>query len=174
MKIFITILACFFFLSGSGQSNSFPRYWEGDWKGELSWYQTGIEEARKINMELRIRPTDSINTWAWQIIYGSEEKDNRPYRLVMKDSVGVHWAIDEFNGIILDQYWVGNKFCGSFSVLESTIVNSYWIENDQLMVEFYSYATKPVATSGQGTKETPSVDSYRIGSYQKAVLHRIK
>jgi hypothetical protein len=60
-------------------------------------------------MELRIHPADSINTWTWQIIYGSESEDNRPYNLIKKDTSGIHWVIDEKDGIILDQYWVGNN-----------------------------------------------------------------
>ena len=124
-------------------------------------------------MELRIHPADSAGTWNWQIIYGSEAEDNRPYKLVRKDTAGIHWVIDENNGIILDQYWVADKFSGAFTVLNSTIVNSYWMENNKLMVEFYHVSAKPIATTGKGTDESPHVDSYRVGGYQKAVLTRI-
>ena len=123
-------------------------------------------------MELRIHPADSINTWTWQIIYGSESEDNRPYNLIKKDSSGIHWIIDENDGIILDQYWVGNKFCGAFTVQNSTIMNSYWMEKNKLIVEFYNASAKPVATTGKGTEDSPKVDSYKVGSYQKAILTR--
>jgi hypothetical protein len=83
-------------------------------------------------------------------------------------------VIDELNGIVLDQYWVGNKFCGAFTVMGNTIVNNYWMENDKLMIEFYSIEANPIATTGKGTEESPSVESYSIRSYQKAVLHRTK
>ena len=82
--------------------------------------------------------------------------------------------IDENNGIVLDQYWIGNKFCGAFTVMGNTIVNNYWMENDKLMVEFYGIGAKPIATTGKGTEESPAVDSYKIGSYQKAILQRTK
>jgi len=39
-------------------------------------------------------------------------------------------------------------------------------------VEFFSIGAKPIATTGHGTEESPAVDSYRVGSYQKAVLRR--
>ncbi len=174
MKLIGIIAALLIYTSSFAQNRSFPKSWEGEWKGELSWYKTGAKEPQKVNIEIRIRPADSINTWSWQIIYGSETEDSRPYKLVMKDSIGVHWVIDENNGIVLDQYWVADKFCGAFTVMNSTIVNNYWMEDNKLIVEFYSISAKPISTSGKGTEESPAVDSYKVGSYQKAVLLRTK
>ena len=174
MKLTLTFLVVLVSVVTSAQSQSFPKSWEGNWKGELNWYKTGAKEPQKVNMEMRIRPTDSINTWSWQIIYGSETEDNRPYKLIMKDSIGIHWVIDENNGIVLDQYWVAGKFCGAFTVTNSTIINNYWMEGNKLIVEFYSISAKPVSTTGKGTEDSPSVDSYKIGSYQKAILTKVK
>jgi hypothetical protein len=180
MRVFILLVACFISFSATCQSNTFPQSWVGNWKGELYWYKTGKAEPQKVNMELRIQPTDIPGTFTWQIIYGSVTEDNRPYTLIAKDSTKIHWVIDENNGIVLDQYWIGNKFCGAFTVKNNTIVNNYWMENDpqdsvnKLMVEFYSIGAKPITTTGKGTEESPSVDSYKIGSYQKAVLLRTK
>jgi hypothetical protein len=169
------LLLLFFGLSGlfvNGQSASFPSAWEGNWKGELQWFKTGTAIPQKVVMELRIHRTDSTNKFTWQIIYGSITQDNRPYTLIAKDTSGIHWIINENNGIVLDQYWVGNKFCGAFTVMNNTIVNNYWMENNKLLIEFYSIGAKPVATTGNDTDESPLVDSYKIGSYQKAVLTR--
>jgi hypothetical protein len=171
MKQFITGLCFFIAIPVAAQPGNFPKAWEGNWKGELQWYRTGKAEPQKVNMELRIHPTDSA-AWTWQIIYGKETEDNRPYQLLQKDTAGVHWVIDEKNGIVLDQYWVANRFCGAFTVMNNTILNSYWMEKDKLMIEFFSLGAKPVTTSGKGTEESPSVDSYRIGSYQKVILKR--
>ncbi len=174
MKCIMLLLAAFISLSAISQSTSFPQSWVGNWKGELDWYRTGKAEPQKVNMELRIQPTGIPGTFTWQIIYGSATEDNRPYTLIAKDTTKTHWVIDENNGIVLDQYWVGNKFCGAFTVMDKTIVNNYWMENDKLMIEFYSIGAKPIATTGKGTEESPAVDSYQIGSYQKAVLLRTK
>jgi len=125
-------------------------------------------------MELRIHKTGSANTWTWQIIYGSETEDNRPYKLIKKDAAGIHWVIDENSGIVLDQYWVADRFAGAFTVMNSTIINNYRMQNDKLEVEFYSISAKPVATTGKGNDEVPFVDSYGVKSYQKAVLSRVK
>ena len=173
MRFFTFLFASFISCSSMGQTNSFPKSWEGSWKGELLWYKTGKPDPQKVNMELRIHPADSLNTWTWQIIYGSETEDNRPYKLILKDSAGIHWVIEENNGIVLDQYWVADKFSGAFTVQNSTIMNSYWMEKDKLFIEFYHVSAKPVATTGKGTEDSPKVDSYRVGAYQKAVLTRI-
>jgi hypothetical protein len=154
--------------------NDFPKNWEGNWKGELTWYKTGTKEPQKVSMELKIHPGDSANTWSWQMVYGAAGEDSRPYKLIRKDSAGIHWVIDELNGIVLDQYWVGNRFSGAFTVMGNTIINSYWIEEGKLMIEFFSMAAKPIATTGNGTEQSPNVDSYRLGSYQKAVLKRME
>lgn len=174
MKIFILLLALGVSCSALSQSNTFPEGWVGNWKGELEWYKTGKAEPEKVNMELRIQSTDSGNNYTWQIIYGSATEDSRPYILIPKNTANGHWVIDENNGIVLDQYWVGNRFCGAFTVMGNTIVNNYWLENDRLMVEFFSFAAKAVVTTGKGTEESPSVDSFQIRSYQKAILKRVQ
>ena len=114
MKYLVLLLVGFISLSANSQSGPFPQSWIGNWKGELQWYKTGKAEPQKVNMELRIHPTDITETFTWQIIYGSASEDNRPYTLIAKDTTKTHWVIDENNGIVLDQYWVGNKFLWSF------------------------------------------------------------
>jgi hypothetical protein len=170
MKLFFLLSTMFFSLFAVSQS--FPDDFIGDWKGELLWYAGAGKETRKVNMELRIHRTDSIHKFTWQQIYGSATEDNRPYTLIARDTAKGHWMIDENNGIILDQYWIAQKFCGSFSVQSSTIINSYWLEGGKLHVEFYTTSAKPITTTGKGDKEIPFVDSYQVKGYQKAVLTR--
>lgn len=154
------------------QPAAFPESWVGNWKGELSWYKTGATAPQKVAMTLRIHPAEPKGTYSWQLIYGAGGEDNRRYKLIPKDTAGIHWVVDEQNGILLDQYWVGEKLCGAFTVMNNTIINTYRMEKDRLLIEFYSIGTKPVTTSGDGTDEIPKVDSYRVGSYQQAVLTR--
>ena len=174
MKFLLLILNCLILFTVQAQQSQFPQSWTGNWKGELEWFKTGTNGSQKVKMELRIQPMDSTGQFSWQIIYGSASEDNRPYTLISKDSTGIHWVIDEHNGIVLDQYLVGNKFAGAFTVMGNTILNNYTLENDKMMVEFYSINAKPVTSSGLDTESSPVVDSYRIGSYQKAVLFRTK
>lgn len=166
-------LFLFFCLQLKAQNNNFPAGWVGHWKGELQWFKTGKAEPQKVNMELHIQPGDSTNSYTWQIIYGSATEDNRPYILKPKDPATGHWQIDERNGIILDQFWVGNRFCGAFTVQNNTIINNYQLVDGKLEVEFYSMGAKPLVTTGNGTEDSPKVDSYRIGSFQKAVLTKV-
>ncbi|HEV7781177.1 MAG TPA: hypothetical protein VGO58_07905 [Chitinophagaceae bacterium] len=174
MKVSLLIVVLFISVSVLGQKDQFPGSWMGNWKGTLEWYKTGKEEPQKINIELRIAAGDSTGNYTWQIIYGAVGEDNRPYLLRSKDAAKNHWVIDELNGIVLDQFWVGKRFCGAFTVAGNTIVNNYWMEDGKLLVEFFSIAAKPIVTTGNGTEQVPNVDSYRVGSYQKAVLTREK
>jgi len=154
------------------QPSSFPNDWIGHWEGELLWYQGAAKEPRKVNMELQIRPTDSAHKFSWQLSYGAKAEDNRPYTLIAIDTVKGHWMIDENNGIVLNKFWIANKFCGAFTVQHSTIIDNFWIENGKLVVEFYSISAKPIATTGGGNNEIPFVDSYKVNSYQRAILSR--
>ena len=174
MKFFLLSLFISFSFLIHAQQDAFPKSWVGNWKGELNWYKTGQAQPQKVNMELRIHPIANSQQFSWQIIYGKETEDNRAYTLIAKDTAQHHWVIDENNGIVLDQYWVANKFCGAFTVQNNTIVNSYWMEGQNLIVEFYSIGAKPIVTTGNGTDESPKVDSYKMSSYQKAILQLVK
>lgn len=170
MKTILSIIFLAISFSSQAQGKGFPQNWEGDWKGKLNWYRTGKTDPQQVDMELRIHK--SVSGWSWHIIYGIEKEDSRPYTLKPADSTGVHWVIDENNGIELDQFWVADKFSGAFTVMNSTLVNNYQLCGDSLIVEFYSFGSKPFNTTGSGTTESPKVDSYRINAYQKAVLYR--
>ena len=151
----------------------FPRDFVGNWKGILEWAPI-TKPVQTVNMELRIQPVkDSVNQFTWNLVYGSVTADNRPYILMPADSAKGHWVIDEKNGIILDQYYVKGRLVGAFSVQQSTIVSTYTlIDENTMTVEFVTYSSKPIATTGKGDSTSPSVDSYEIKSIQKAVLRK--
>ena len=129
---------------------------------------------QKVKMQLIIQPTDTANVYTWQIIYGDKGEDNRPYILKPVDTAKGHWQIDERNGIILDQYCIGDRFTSAFTVQTTTIVDSYWREGPNLIAEFYGLSAKPVNTTGLGTDDSPKVDSYGTKSYQRAIMKRKK
>lgn len=151
----------------------FPEPFVGKWKGTLEWIRGGNPQAQTVNMELFILPSkDTAGQYSWHLIYGSATQDSRPYILKPVDTAKGHWVIDEVNGIVLDQFWIGKRFIGSFTVGNSTIVNTYYFENDNLIVEFIAYAAQPVAKTGKGTEDSPFVNSYAIKSFQRAVLKK--
>lgn len=154
----------------SAQTSSFPQSFIGDWKGTLTWAVPG-KAPQIFTMRLNIQPADS-GRYTWQIIYGDDQKDNRPYLLSPVDTAKGHWVVDERNSIILDSYWIGNKFTGVFAVSGSTILDQYWIENGDMYVEFVTYNSKPLAVTGSTSKEIPAVDSYQIKSVQRGVLKK--
>lgn len=169
---FLLLFILFFSVVTTAQTPVFPQSWQGRWKGTLSWYKTGADTARQVNMELHILPGDSANTWSWKIIYQAPQTDQRPYTLQLKDAAKKHWVIDEHNGIILDQFFVADKLCGSFSVGSSIINNCYQLQGDSLIIEFYTMGLQPLNTTGKGTEESPAVNNYAIHAYQKAVLYK--
>jgi hypothetical protein len=169
-KIFFS---CFFIacIVSFGQ-NTFPKQFIGHWEGEMKWYQPGKKEPQKFKMQLIIQPADTAGQYTWQIIYGDNNKDNRPYILKPVDTAKGHWQVDEKNGIILDQYWLGNKFSSVFTVGNNTIMDSYWIENGKLHVEFFTISAKPINTTGGTSADIPPVDNFAIKGYQKGALKK--
>lgn len=166
-------LLTFFMMAGSCYAQSFPYSFVGQWKGELQWFQTGKQEPQKIPMQLKILPADTVGQFTWQLVYGMNNEDNRPYILKPVDTAKGHWVIDEKNGIVLDQYFIGQRLHGAFTVQTTTIVNSYWLEGDKLFVEFYSIQAKPVSKTGGSSADVPPVDSYAFKGFQKAILYKI-
>lgn len=156
------------------QLPAFPEGWQGQWTGTMHWFPAGATEPKLVPMALHIIRADSADQlrYTWQLQYGEAADDNRPYFLVPVDSSKGHWLIDEKNGIALDQFWLGNRLSGAFTVGSSTLLNSYSLAGDSLLVEFYSMPTAPIRDSGNGTDESPAVKSYRISGYQRAILRR--
>lgn len=173
MRPILFLLFLLFSLTAGAQP-TFPGSFTGHWQGEIIWHRPGTPEPRKFKMQLLIAPVDTANHYTWKIIYGDKGEDTRPYELKPVDAQKGHWVVDEKNGILLDQYFIGGKLHSVFSVGGSTIVNSYWLEGENLHVEFVSYPAKAVRISGAGTEETPTVESYGVRSYQKGILTRVK
>ena len=104
---------------------------------------------------------------------GATYRYPRPLHLLKPvDTAQGHWVLDERNGILLDEYWLGGKLTSVFSLGGVTITNSHAVEGDRMTIEFTTTSSKPVQTTGLGTEDSPRVDSYAVRSYQKAVLHR--
>ncbi|MCG2613908.1 hypothetical protein LZZ85_06430 [Terrimonas sp. NA20] len=169
MKLLATAFFLLFSQMGFSQS-AFPAGWAGAWKGDLFWYNGPGKEPKKIDMQLRIQKGDTC--WTWQMTYGKPGEDNRPYSLIAVDSAKGHWAINEHNGIVLDQYFLANRLTGAFTVGQNTIINSYELRGDSMIVEFNSLQSKPITVTGLGTEDSPKVDSYRVQSFQRAVLRK--
>jgi hypothetical protein len=175
IRVLLLIFLSILLQNGYTQSatEKFPSDFVGNWKGTLEWAPI-TRPVQTVNMELRIQPVrDSVNQFTWNLIYGSPSADNRPYILLPVDTARGHWVIDEKNGIVLDQYYVKGRLVGAFTVQQSTIVSTYTlIDGNTMTVEFVTYSSKPITTTGKGDASSPSVDSYEVKSIQKAVLRK--
>ena len=169
-KLFFVNVLLLMYLFTSAQQLSFPQSFVGNWKGTLTWNRPE-KAAQQFAMRLNIQAVDS-GRYTWQIIYGDEQRDNRPYLLLPVDTAKGHWQIDERNTIVLDGYFIGNTFSSVFAVSGSTIVSKYELTADGLMVSFTTYTTKPVTTTGGTSNEIPPVDSYQVKSLQQGLLKR--
>lgn len=155
-------------------AQSFPKSWEGTWKGELNIYASKSDlPVQTLEMQLKINPFDE-NTWSWEIGYLVGEGDIRKYELKPVGAEKNEWLIDEKNGIVLSQILVGNRLIGSFSIDNSLIINSYEFSEECILVEFYSTRLKSEDKSGLGTEESPFVLNHKVGNYQKAILTKQK
>lgn len=176
MKINLFI-AVFFFVTSAATAQQhtlqFPDTFLGSWKGKLQWTVPG-KSSQEFTMQLSILPLDSMGLYRWEIRYGDSSKDIRAYTLQPVDAAKGHWVIDEQNGIVLDNYAIGNCLQGSFTVMGSTIINNYCIQNGQLKVEFFTIRLADKKTSGKGTEDSPLVDSYRMAGYQYGLLEKLK
>jgi hypothetical protein len=171
MILFIPVFLFIINLHAQDKSGltGFPRSFLGNWKGKMQWIRPG-KPTQEFSMQLKIQPTDTAGQFSWLIIYGDDGKDIRPYVLKPVDTAAGHWVIDERDGIILDNYVHGDAIHGAFTLLESTLVDNYFLENGKLHVEFFTFNLGEKTRSGKGTSETPFVDNYRISAYQSGVM----
>ena len=171
--LFLFVIAATGMTQEKSSKQSFPKDFIGNWKGTMNWYPAG-KEMQSVNMQLNIQPQKEPSVYSWQLIYGNAEQDSRPYTLKPIDSASGHWVVDENNGILLDGYWIGNRYVDIFSVMGNTITSIHWLEGEALHIEMISSKNTAARESGKGTEEIPTVQSFPVRSYQKAVLYRVQ
>lgn len=156
---------------GFSQSFDFPKSWEGNWKGDLKIYNSGSQNPSTIiPMKLIVQQkNDSI--WSWEIHYLTEKPDVRKYELV-KNMKSNSWKIDEKNGIILPQTFMGNKMSSSFSFDKTLLIASYELENDQLHFEITVTQTSSESITGLGNDDSPTIGIHKMSNYHYAILSK--
>lgn len=172
MRIYLILFILLYRNIAISQEGNFPKSWEGIWKGEISIYSgasPGPDPVQIVPMSITIRSIDE-NRWSWVLSYEAPGQDSRNYELT-KNNKG-QWVIDEKNGIVLPQMFLGNRMAGSFSVMGSLLVSYYWIDGDALHFEIHSVTQSPVSKTGIDTEESPAVSNHFISAFQKAVLYR--
>lgn len=169
---YLLVFTLFYCTVAISQEQSFPQSWEGNWKGSLKIYSASSSEPKPVQelpMSLTIQPLDT-NRWSWVISYETPGQEPRNYELV-RDSLN-KWAIDEKNGIVLQQRFVGNRIVSSFSVMGNLLTCYYWLEGENMNLEIHMVSAEGVRKTGLNTEESPTVSEHRFGVFQKAVMNK--
>lgn len=148
---------------------TFPDDFLGDWRGTMEWRTPGKPEPQRVAMRIRIAGPQDDGSYTYRLTYGDKETDDRPYVLKPVDKEKGHWQIDERNGIVLDQYWTGERFVGVFTVSGNTITASLRRDGPKLVSEMTTFEAAATSTTGDG-----KVTTNRVKSVQRADLTKSK
>jgi hypothetical protein len=127
-------------------------------------------------MELHIAPTDRADRYSWTIIYGEgEQRQERPYELIVRDAARGQYAVDEGNSIVLPLALIGDAFYSTFEIEGTTLLAVERLVNAgtpdaRIEVEIVAHSGEPTATGGQDG--TPEVKARVPNTVQRAVLRR--
>lgn len=164
-------------LPARAQTENFPESWSGDWKGKLEIFN-GKGLAQSVDMVLEIHKIDTSaqGRYTFGLIYGSKEKDWRPYELVpVKPESGL-WKVDEKNSILMESYLLGPKFLCWFTVENNRILCTYEKTGpDTMIFEVCSGKENAVSVTGntmQGEEKIDEVKTFPFTVFQRAVLKK--
>lgn len=159
------------------QTAVFPESWSGDWKGTLEIFN-GKGKVQSVEMALEIHKIDTSREgrYTFGMVYGSKEKDWRPYEIVpVAPDKGI-WKVDEKNSIAMESYLYGPKLVCWFVVEGSRVLCTYEKTDSNTMVfEVISGMETAVSATGntkQGEEDIPEVKTFPCSVFQRAVLHK--
>jgi hypothetical protein len=120
-------------------------------------------------MELVIGPTADPARYTWTVIYiEGDQRQERPYELVIIDAAAGKFVIDEKNSIMLDSRFIDGALYSQFVVGTSVITASYRRDGERLVVELLTTDVKGAAVTG--AKDVPEVQTHPVKGLQRAVL----
>lgn len=130
-------------------------------------------------MQLHILPIDD-STYTYTIIYGEDlEAGKRDYLLRAKDPANNHWVIDEQDGILLDNFYLGGVLHGPFSVMGTMLNSTLEKRGEDLYYSITSGPEEPINTSGtemeeNGETTTIEVKAFGVRNHQRARLTKME
>jgi len=154
---------------------TFPKSWEGNYKGELQIY--GVDSVQmELTMKLNIaQKTGSV--YQWKITYDIKGKEDvRDYELIIVNQKKGIYIIDEKNTIEIDSYYKYGTFTNFFQVSNNMIILSFTKENEDLVFDLIAVDAKKITSSGNDTfkgEEIPEVISYLINGRQKSIKKKV-
>ncbi|MEY4202386.1 MAG: hypothetical protein RL013_87 [Bacteroidota bacterium] len=168
----LAIISCF-----SPANAQFPETWQGDWTGTLDIFNgAGKVQSVEMSVEIHKMDTSTQGRYTFGLIYGSKEKDWRPYELVpVSPETGI-WKVDEKNSIMMESFLMGPKFLCWFVVQQSRVLCTYEKVDDSTMIfEVLSGLEANISSTGNttvGGENIPEVKTYPFSVFQRAVLRK--
>ncbi|OHU88260.1 hypothetical protein BET10_11955 [Pseudoalteromonas amylolytica] len=154
----------------AGTSAGASQDWNGYFKGqcELSSPKRGVFYTFPMSLEIDDVTKKKAD---WIITYGEGQTQQiRNYTLLEVDSDLGHYAVDENNGIVIDQYLIGNEFMSLFEVGSTKIQTTYTLDSNGTMdVSMESFTFDPVRENNVGAY---TVSSYALKTKQKCRLYK--
>ncbi len=160
----------------SQQIPTFPADFQGIWAGELQIF-TPLGLRQKVAMQLHILPLND-STLTYTIYYGDDlEKGKRNYLLRQGHEGPHHWIVDEQDGILLDNFYLGGVLQGPFSVAGTLLFSTLSLVGEQLAYTISSGPEKSYRNSSSSVTEEDETTVYEVASfavrnYQRALLSR--
>ncbi len=172
----IALFTAQYAMAQTADSTAFPAGWTGTWTGTLNIYSAkGNAPSVPMAVEVIRLDTSTQGRYAFTLMYGSRDKDYRPYELVPVAPEKGLWRVDEKNGIVLESYLRGPKLLCWFVVQGSRILSTYEKTGDTLIFEVVSGSEIPVSTTGNTKHESediPEVKTFPMSVFQRAVLRK--
>jgi hypothetical protein len=152
----------------------FPEDWLGSWAGEVTPYSANGANDR-FGMRLDITRTDDPSCFDWTITYsGSAGTQVRAYSLVVRDAAAGRFAIDERNGIVLEQQLLGDALYSWFDVAGTRLcVRERLVRtsgDEHIEVEIASARDRDATATGPSGE----VSCRPLVSVQRARLERVQ
>ncbi len=128
-------------------------------------------------MELHVAATESRDRFTWTIVYGEgEQRQERPYELIVKDAAKGLYEVDEKNSIRLPMALLDGAFYCNFEVEGSILNATYRLEgrgtsDERIVIEIVSLATTVERTGGED--RAPEVRTRMPATLQRGVLRRL-
>lgn len=177
LLLFATCFSLFAQSPPSDSTAAFPAAYVGKWSGELDIF-SARGKVQSVPMQLHIIPIDDT-TFTYTIYYGEDlEAGKRDYLLRKGEQGDHHWIIDEQDGILLDNFYVGGVLHGPFTVAGSALNSSLEIKGDELRYSIISGPAEPFRASEatsveEGETTTYQVESFEVRNFQRAFLKRM-
>ncbi|TMP40504.1 hypothetical protein CWB96_03145 [Pseudoalteromonas citrea] len=171
MKMLPILLSSIVFSSVAAHASStIPDGWAGLYKGECDLISPQRGAYLNFAMSLEIANQENGEV-SWVLTYGSAPSQSiRNYNLLTIDETKGHYAIDENNGIIIDQFLVGNEFVSMFEIGSSKIQTTYALNsNGTLDVSMDNFTFETIRDAKVGPY---TVANYGVKVKQKCRLYK--